>query len=409
MNCDNVKNDQEDTPKLYLVDDEFEHKNSIPDIPVFVESNQSIDCKNNSINTTICAPIAIKPYIPHTITALCHSVAISTPEDSVLTPLPIKKKSTILLFDIDGTLTKPRKPIDKHMVEFLQHIKQYATIGLIGGSDMQKIEEQMGKDVTKQFTYVFAENGLTAYQDGICIHKQNLKTRYSERDLQAFINYCLHYIADIALPVKRGTFIEFRNGMINISPIGRNCTQKERDEFAAYDKRYQVRKTMIRRLKSAFSYMNFTYSIGGQISFDVFPKGWDKTYCLQFLNLDKNNKPTIHFFGDKTYEGGNDYEIFLSEHVIGHSVRCSDDTCVDVINVLNKTTSNKTPTTSLHCDSRLAEARADHHTATLNDNLSIRQRKQIERWVADEVGSNDSTKPEPKRKLFDNYYCCAIL
>lgn len=25
---------------------------------------------------------------------------------------------------------------------------------------------------------------------------------------------------------------------------------------------------------------------GGQISFDVFPRGWDKTYCLRFLEKD---------------------------------------------------------------------------------------------------------------------------
>jgi len=29
----------------------------------------------------------------------------------------------------------------------------------------------------------------------------------------------------------RGTFIEYRTGMINISPIGRNCSREERDEF----------------------------------------------------------------------------------------------------------------------------------------------------------------------------------
>jgi len=46
-----------------------------------------------------------------------------------------------------------------------------------------------------------------------------------------------------------------------------------------------------------------TYSIGGQISFDVMPKGWDKTYCLRFLK----NYDEIYFFGDKTYEGGNDH------------------------------------------------------------------------------------------------------
>ena len=51
----------------------------------------------------------------------------------------------------------------------------------------------------------------------------------------------LHYIADLDIPIKRGTFIEFRNGMLNISPIGRNCSQEERDEFERYDKGAGVR------------------------------------------------------------------------------------------------------------------------------------------------------------------------
>ena len=34
----------------------------------------------------------------------------------------------------------------------------------------------------------------------------------------------------------RGTFVEFRNGMINVSPIGRNCSYPERLEFEKYDK-----------------------------------------------------------------------------------------------------------------------------------------------------------------------------
>ena len=37
---------------------------------------------------------------------------------------------------------------------------------------------------------------------------------------------------------------------------------------------------------------------GGQISFDVFPEGWDKRYCLQYLK--KDGIKNIHFFGDRT-------------------------------------------------------------------------------------------------------------
>ena len=42
------------------------------------------------------------------------------------------------------------------------------------------------------------------------------------------------------------------------------------------------------------------YHTGGQISFDVFPIGWDKTFCLQFV--EKEGYKEIHFFGDKTYQ-----------------------------------------------------------------------------------------------------------
>lgn len=65
------------------------------------------------------------------------------------------------------------------------------------------------------------------------------------------------------------------------------------------------------------------FSIGGQISFDVFPKGWDKTYCLQFV--ENEGYEEIHFFGDKTYEGGNDYEIFEDSRTIGHTVEKWED------------------------------------------------------------------------------------
>ena len=34
----------------------------------------------------------------------------------------------------------------------------------------------------------------------------------------------------------RGNFIEFRNGMINVCPVGRSCSQEERDAFGNYDK-----------------------------------------------------------------------------------------------------------------------------------------------------------------------------
>ena len=45
--------------------------------------------------------------------------------------------------------------------------------------------------------------------------------------------------------------------------------------------------------------------LGGETSFDIYPKGWDKTYGLQhFQGWD------VWFVGDRTCVNGNDYEIY---------------------------------------------------------------------------------------------------
>ena len=172
---------------------------------------------------------------------------------------------------------------------------------------------------TGAYDYVFSENGLVAYKDGKLLEVQSLKKHLGEDKLKRLINYILHYIADLDIPIKRGTFIEFRAGMLNVSPIGRNCSQEERDEFEQQDHKSGVRcarllishpversgvkvqialrssdhdsdgrctegqlvtcgvcaacrKAFVAKLKEEFADLDLTYSIGGQISFDVFPK-----------------------------------------------------------------------------------------------------------------------------------------
>ncbi|XP_073124173.1 phosphomannomutase-like isoform X1 [Henckelia pumila] len=254
-----------------------------------------------------------------------------------------RKTGLIALFDVDGTLTAPRKVTTTKMLEFMRELRKVVMVGVVGGSDLIKISEQLGQTVINDYDYVFAENGLVAYKDGTLIGTQSLKSFLGEEKLKEFINFTLHYIADLEIPIKRGTFIEFRSGMLNVSPIGRNCSQEERENFEKYDKVHNIRSKMVSVLREKFEHFNLTFSIGGQISFDVrnvtislsilfiadvitlqqvFPQGWDKTYCLRYLDEFKE----IHFFGDKTYKGGNDFEIYESERTIGHTVTRPEDT-----------------------------------------------------------------------------------
>uniref|UniRef100_A0ABK0L5T7 Phosphomannomutase n=1 Tax=Rattus norvegicus TaxID=10116 RepID=A0ABK0L5T7_RAT len=54
--------------------------------------------------------------------------------------------ATLCLFDMDGTLTAPRQKITKEMDGFLQKLRQKTKIGVVGGSDFEKLQEQLGND-----------------------------------------------------------------------------------------------------------------------------------------------------------------------------------------------------------------------------------------------------------------------
>lgn len=251
-----------------------------------------------------------------------------------------ERKKVLLLFDVDGTITAPRQNITTEMDQILENHKREVYVGLVGGSDLKKISEQTFSGVTtiggdldpikrciEHYDFVFAENGLEAYGNGKLLAKQNLVSELGNDRLQRFINFCLGYMSKLTLPVKRGNFIEFRNGMMNICPVGRSCSQAERLQFNAYDNEHQIRKKFVTELDCQFGPdsadpLGLVFSIGGQISFDAFPKGWDKTFCLQFID---ESFEKIYFFGDKTEPGCNDYEIYTHPRTIGTKVTSPED------------------------------------------------------------------------------------
>eukprot|EP00866_Antonospora_locustae_P000081 jgi/Antlo1/81/1360 len=243
-----------------------------------------------------------------------------------------ERPKTIFLFDVDGTLTRSRQKIEPKMKETLQRLKKVVYTAFVGGSDLQKQEEQIGDDCLDLFDFGFPENGVSFYRGRELVSQESIIEFMGEELHRELVEFTMRYIADLDIPVKRGTFLELRRSMINISPIGRNCSQDERMMFFSLDKERGIRKEMVRELERRFGERGMHFCIGGQISIDCFPKGWDKTYCLRHLR-DFN---TIVFFGDKTEKGGNDYEIFTDERTVSVSVSCPEDTIQKIDEMLKK-------------------------------------------------------------------------
>lgn len=236
-----------------------------------------------------------------------------------------KNKRILVLFDVDGTLTVARKQATAEMYQLLKDLRERVVIGFVGGSDLKKQKEQLGEDVLDKFDYCFPQNGVFGFKDGKQFAEKSFREYLGEENLQTLINGLLTYLCKLKLPVKRGTFIEYRQGMLNVSPIGRACSRAERNDYEKFDLANDVRKKFVAQMEKDYGEkFGIKFSIGGQISFDVFPKGWDKTLCLSYF--EEKQFDEIHFFGDKTFEGGNDREIFLDERTIGHAVKAPEDT-----------------------------------------------------------------------------------
>ena len=251
-------------------------------------------------------------------------------------------KKTLILFDVDGTLTESRRTVKDNMLDTLKKLKDIENlhIGIVGGSNLEKQKEQLHEENLKLFKWVFSENGLVAFKDNEQFHSQNIREKLGDKAFVNLINSSLFHLSNINIPIKTGTFIETRTGMINLCPIGRICTQEERNEFNAQDNEHHYRENLVNKLKSTWveyqktnpEVCNLTFSIGGQISIDVFPEGWDKTYCLQFVE-DKYER--ILFFGDKTDKGGNDYEIYSSNKTESYKVINPEDTIEKLTKLFN--------------------------------------------------------------------------
>lgn len=241
----------------------------------------------------------------------------------------------MIIFDMDGTITVPAQRITEEMKQWIRKCKDDGfDVSIATGSDYASVLQQIGENFLKEFRYVFTVNGTVAHADGKLIQNLRIVDVIPNDILKRLVQFCLMYIAQVDIPVKRGTFVEFRTGLINICPVGRNCSQQEREDFALLDKERGIRKELVRELRARFSNIEtpIKFTTGGQISIDAFPLHWNKSLALEHMK----EYDDIYFFGDSTHEGGNDYEICFHPDVKGTTVKDYRDTIFKLKELLDR-------------------------------------------------------------------------
>tara|TARA_Y100000593_G_scaffold8428_1_gene15536 strand:- start:5804 stop:6607 length:804 start_codon:yes stop_codon:yes gene_type:complete len=247
--------------------------------------------------------------------------------------MPKQQNKTIVLFDLDGTLTEARKEIDLSLlVEPLEKLIRVSEIGILTGSGLNYVQEQAAPlfpfHRLMEKMHILPCNGTEYFAPIMKLtHSTDMSEKLGELKFESLmkniIELQLQCIEKFDIPLT-GHFVDFRGSMINWCPIGRNASQEQRNRFKEMDKSLGIREEFLSLLRKEIEnnkIEGITAVLGGNTSFDIYPDNWDKTYALQhFEDYD------VYFVGDRCEENGNDYEVCKALGERCFAVKSPEDT-----------------------------------------------------------------------------------
>lgn len=233
---------------------------------------------------------------------------------------------SIVMLDMDGTLTEPRGLIESQTIQSLRHLENHSDLAIVSGSPYDYIKNQMSSAWTTfdgldpQRLKIFPCNGTKKYEfskstkgrpEFVKTYDNDMIQHTGKQNYRILVSILTDLQNDVIESYKKmplsGNFISFRGSMVNWCMIGRDATPEMRNQFSKMDD--GLRKSLKIKLDDEIKtggIDNMTTSMGGSTSIDIYPTGWDKTYSLKHVQ----DYESIFFVGDKCDPGGNDYEIY---------------------------------------------------------------------------------------------------
>jgi phosphomannomutase len=206
----------------------------------------------------------------------------------------------LFVFDIDSTLTPPRQPMEPGFADGFLAFCRAHKVYLVSGSDRGKIDAQVPARVIEACAGLFTSAGSEYESGGKVIY------HHDHEFPDELVDALAELVERSAYPVRMGRHIEYRTGSLNASSVGRNAGRAERHAYLVWDQAHNERARMCREIERRFP--DYEATIGGEISIDVSPVGWNKSRVMIILEHNHGNEP-VTFVGDAIYPGGNDWPL----------------------------------------------------------------------------------------------------
>ncbi len=221
-------------------------------------------------------------------------------------------RKKIIIFDLDGTLTKSKSDLDQEMASLICKLLRLKYVAVTSGCSLQQFESQFLGGLPKSANLCNLLLFPTCSASGYYYDRK--RRRFSQaytnllsaRDVKKILRSFTRVFAEIGYshPAKTyGSVFENRGSQVTFSALGQKAPLRLKRKW---DPNQRKRLRIRRLLKTQLN--NFEISIGGTTSIDVTRKGVNKTLCVKKLRerLGVKQKDML-FVGDALFRGGNDY------------------------------------------------------------------------------------------------------
>ena len=227
----------------------------------------------------------------------------------------------LIAFDLDGTLTESKSPMEDRMAELLDKLLQKMHVCVISGGKFLQFEKQLLVSLRSEpqqlerlhlmptcGTRYFKFKGNKWHQ----IYAEDFKPAEKKKIIDALNKG----FDDLKRREKKvwGETVEDRGSQITFSVLGQDIVDVLGKEGVRMKEQWDPNDAKKNELRDYIAPLipEFEVRVGGITSIDVTKLGIDKAYGMKKLMTELNlKKEDILFIGDRIREGGNDYPVKL--------------------------------------------------------------------------------------------------
>lgn len=214
----------------------------------------------------------------------------------------------LIAFDLDGTLTQHKTPIDEINMEIMKRLSEKYTLLMIGAGVCERIFKQLREfpiDIIGNYGMQYAkynrETGkldLVRNDGSVCENKEEIeKKAWYIRNKYGFCEFA-------------GDNMEYHpSGCLTLPILGTKARQEDK---LAFDPDRKKRRAFYGEVCEIFS--DYNVFVGGSSSFDMAPKPFDKYYALDLYCRENGiSHDEALYVGDDYGMGGNDESVYKSD------------------------------------------------------------------------------------------------